>query len=138
MRLSSLVKTDLGIGIGLRSVHFPHVLEKWPKLDFFEILSENFMHTGGRPMQVLDQVAERYPIVMHGVSMNIGTMDPLDREYLKELKRLHTRAKARIVSDHLCWTGVQNTHLHDLLPLPYTDEALRHVGRRVKQVQEIL
>lgn len=129
---------NLGVGIGLRAAHFPHILAKWPKLDWFEILSENFMHTGGRPMQILDAVAERYPIVMHGVSMNIGSTDPLDREYLKALKGLAERCHARMVSDHLCWTGVSGTNLHDLLPLPYTHEALRHVARRVVQVQEIL
>lgn len=129
---------DLGIGIGLRATHFPHILAKWPKLDWFEILSENFMHTGGRPLQVLDRIAERYPIVMHGVSLNIGSVDPLDRAYLKELKALRDRCKARFVSDHLCWTGVDGTNLHDLLPLPYTEAALKHVGKRVRQVQDVL
>ena len=129
---------DLGIGIGLRTTHFATILAKWPKLDWFEILSENFMHTGGRPLQVLDRIAERYPIVMHGVSMNIGSVDPLDRAYLKELKSLRDRCKACFVSDHLCWTGVAGTNLHDLLPLPYTEEALRHVKRRVQQVQDCL
>ena len=91
MQLSDLTTRDLGVGIGLRSVHFGHILETWPQLDWFEILSENFMHTGGRPMHVLDQVAERYPIVMHGVSLNVGSTDPLDMDYLGELKNLRDR-----------------------------------------------
>src|SRR5262252_7470239 len=138
MDVRTLAKHDLGVGIGLRSVHYSHILEKWPKLDWFEILSENYMHTGGRPLQVLDQVAERYPIAMHGVSMNIGSTDPLDRAYLKELKALQQRCGARWISDHLCWTGVQGKNLHDLLPMPCTSEALAHVAQRVREVQDIL
>ncbi len=138
MRVSDLAQRDLGIGIGLRSVHFPHILQHWPALDWFEILSENFMHTGGRPLQVLDAIAARYPIVMHGVSMNIGSVDPLDFDYLRELKKLRDRCGARFVSDHLCWTGVDGVNLHDLMPLPYTEEALKHIVRRVRQVQDCL
>ena len=138
MRLSDLVERDLGVGIGLRNVHFGHVLEKWPELDWFEILSENFMHTGGRPVHVLDRVAERYPIVMHGVSMNIGSTDPLDLDYLAELKKLRDRCGAVFLSDHLCWTGVHGKNLHDLLPMPYTEEALRHMVQRIVQVQDFL
>ncbi len=129
---------DLGIGVGLRTVHFPHVLQNQPDVDWFEILSENFMHTGGRPMWVLDQVSEAYPVALHGVSMGIGNTDPLNRAYLSELKRLAERTKARWVSDHLCWTGIVGRNVHDLLPMPYTEEALVHTTRRVRQVQEIL
>ena len=129
---------DLGIGVGLRTVHFAHVLEKKPAVDWFEIISENFMDTGGRPMHVLDQIAERYPIVMHGVSLSIGSTDPLDREYLDKLTALAERVDARWISDHLCWTGVAQRNMHDLLPLPYTEECLRHVVARVKEVQERL
>jgi hypothetical protein len=129
---------DLGVGIGLRTVHFGHILEKWPKIDWFEALSENFMDTGGRPAWVLDQVAERYPVVLHGVSLSIGSTDPLDRAYLDKLKALADRTRARWVSDHLCWTGVMGRNSHDLLPMPYTEEALRHTIARVKQVSEIL
>lgn len=129
---------DLGFGIGLRTKHFGEVLDHWPELDWFEILSENFMQTGGRPVQVLDRIAERYPIVMHGVSMNIGSTDPLDFDYLAELKRLRERCRARLLSDHLCWTGVEGRQLHDLLPLPYTEEALAHVAARVGAVQDFL
>ena len=129
---------DLGVGIGLRTVHFGHILKEWPQIDWFEALSENFMDTGGRPASVLDQVAERYPVVLHGVSLSIGSTDPLDRAYLAKLKALADRTKARWVSDHLCWTGVMGRNSHDLLPLPYTEEALRHTIARVKQVSEIL
>lgn len=129
---------NLGFGIGLRTVHFAHILSKWPKLDWFEIISENFMDTGGRPLHVLDRIAQRYPIVMHGVSLSIGSTDPLDKEYLRKLKALAARCKARWISDHLCWTGVAGRNIHDLLPLPYTEETLRHVARRVRQVQDFL
>lgn len=129
---------DLGIGLGLRSVHYGHILEHAPAVDWFEILSENYMQTRGRPLHFLDQVAERYPVAMHGVSLSIGGTDPLDRAYLAELKALRARTKARWVSDHLCWTGVAGKNTHDLLPMPYTEESLRHTVARVKQVQDIL
>ena len=129
---------DLGLGIGLRTVHFSHITTHWPEVDWFEIISENFMNTGGRPMQFLDRIAERYPIVMHGVSMSIGSIDPLNWDYLKELKRLAQRIKAVWLGDHLCWTGVLGRNSHDLLPLPYNEETLRHVVERIKQVQDFL
>ena len=129
---------DLGIGVGLRTVHFGHVLEHRPSVDWFEIISENFMGTGGRPMHVLDRIAERYPIVMHGVSMSIGSTDPIDHAYLEGLRALARRVNARWISDHLCWTGVAGRNMHDLLPLPYTEECLRHVAERVKRVQDFL
>jgi uncharacterized protein (UPF0276 family) len=129
---------DLGIGIGLRTVHYAHILEHKPQIDWFEVLSENFMDTGGRPLYVLDQVAERYPIALHGVSMSIGSTDPLDLEYLRKLKALAARTRAHWVSDHLCWTGVQGFNTHDLLPMPYTEEALRHTTARIRRVSEIL
>jgi len=129
---------DLGLGIGLRSSHFGAILSRWPELDWFEVLSENYMDTGGRPLWVLDQVCERYPVALHGVSMSIGSSDPLDRDYLRKLKGLATRTRARWVSDHLCWTGVLGRNTHDLLPLPYDEPTLRHVVARVRQVQELL
>lgn len=129
---------NLGIGVGLRTVHFAHVLSQKPAVDVFEILSENFMDTGGRPVHVLDRVAERYPIVMHGVSLSIGSTAPLDRQYLKKVKALAARTKARLVSDHVCWTGVGGRNVHDLLPLPYTEEALTHIIPRIRQVQDFL
>jgi len=129
---------DLGIGIGLRTVHFGHILTRQPKVDWFEVLSENFMDTEGRPLSVLDQIAERYPVALHGVSLGIGNTDPLDREYLRKLKQLARRTRAHWVSDHLCWTGIAGRNVHDLLPMPYTEEALRHTVGRVKAVSEIL
>jgi uncharacterized protein len=129
---------DLGLGVGLRTTHFGHVLEKHPRVDWFEILSENFMATGGRPMWVLDSVAERYPIVMHGVSMGIGGTDPLDWAYFRELKELAERTKAVWLGDHVCWTGVAGRNNHDLLPIPYTEQALANLVRRIREVQDFL
>ena len=129
---------DLGIGIGLRTVHFGEILASKPALDWFEVLSENFMDTGGRPLHVLERVVERYPVALHGVALSIGSTDPLDRGYLQKLKALAKRTRARWVSDHLCFTGVLGRNTHDLLPLPYDAATLRHVTRRVKQVQDVL
>lgn len=129
---------DLGVGVGLRTAHYAHILEKRPEVDFFEVLSENYMDTEGRPLRVLEQVAERYAIVLHGVSMNIGSTDPLDREHLQKLKSLAARTRALWVSDHLCWTGVAGRNTHDLLPMPLSEDALRHVVARVKAVSDIL
>lgn len=129
---------NLGVGLGLRTVHYPEILAERPDVDWFEIISENYMETAGRPLYVLDQIAERYPIVMHGVSLSIGSTDPLDRAYLAELKALRDRVGAVWLSDHLCWTGVRGKNTHDLLPLPYTEESLAHVARRVREVQDLL
>lgn len=131
-------RPNLGLGLGLRSAHFPHILKKKPAVDWFEIVTENFLGTGGRPMWVLDQVAERYPIVLHGVSMSVGSTDPIDRDFLGQIKALARRVRAVWVSDHVCWTGVSGRNLHDLLPLPYTEGALRHMVRRIRQIQDIL
>jgi len=132
------VNSHLGFGVGLRSVHFGHILREWPAVDWFEIISENFIDSQGRPRHVLDQIAERYPIVMHGVSLSIGSTDPLDFEYLAKLKRLAGEVNARWVSDHLCWTGVLGRNSHDLLPLLLTDDSLNHVASRVRTVQDFL
>ncbi len=129
---------NLGLGVGLRSVHFPYILEHRPQVDWFEVISENFMDSAGRARYVLDQIAERYPTVMHGVSLSIGSTDPLDFEYLRKLKRLADEIKPRWISDHLCWTGVLGLNAHDLLPLPLNDETLRHVISRVGIVQDYL
>jgi uncharacterized protein (UPF0276 family) len=129
---------DLGVGLGLRTVHYGHILREHPAVDWFEVLSENYMQTAGRPLHFLDAIAEQYPIVMHGVSLSIGSTDPLDRAYLTELKALRDRTNACWVSDHLCWTGVAGKNTHDLLPLPYTEECLRHVVERVRAVQDFL
>jgi uncharacterized protein len=129
---------DLGIGVGLRTTHYREILEHSPPVAWFEVLSENFMQTEGRPLEILDQIAERYPLVMHGVSLSIGSTDPLDWDYLRELKALRQRIGAHWVSDHLCWTGVAGRNTHDLLPLPFTEEALLHTARRVREVQDFL
>ncbi|MFN7965000.1 MAG: DUF692 domain-containing protein [Acidobacteriota bacterium] len=129
---------NLGLGIGLRTVHFAPILATNPPIDWFEVISENFMDSQGRPRWVLSQIAERYPIVLHGVSMSIGSTDPLNLEYLKRLKALATEIGAVWISDHLCWTGVTGLNSHDLLPLPLDEATLRHVSSRVKRVQEFL
>jgi uncharacterized protein len=107
-------------------------------MDWFEVISENFMVEGGRPLQVLEGVRSRYPIVMHGVSLSIGSVDPLNLKYLKQLAAIARRFEPAWVSDHLCWTSVGGRNVHDLLPLPYTEEAVHHVAGRIRQVQEIL
>jgi uncharacterized protein (UPF0276 family) len=129
---------DLGVGVGLRAVHYAHILAHRPKVDWFEVLSENYLDTGGRPLYVLDQVAERYPVALHGVSLSIGGTDRLNVPFVKKLKALARRVRAHWVSDHLCWTGVLGRNTHDLLPMPYTEETLRHTAARVRQVSEIL
>jgi uncharacterized protein len=128
----------LGLGVGLRTTHYAHILSQWPQVDWLEIISDNYMHTFGRPLSIIERLATRYPLVMHGVSLSIGTTDKLNKEYVKKLKALRERIKAPWYSDHLCWTGVQGKNSHDLLPLPYTEEALRHVVKRVRQVQDIM
>ena len=128
----------LGLGVGLRSVHYPHILEEQPDVDWFEIISENYMDSHGRPRYVLDQIAEQYPIVMHGVSLSIGSTDPLNHEYLGKLKTLSASVNAHWISDHLCWTGVAGRNSHDLLPVPLTEQTLRHVVDRIRIVQDVL
>ncbi len=128
----------LGYGVGLRRQHYGHVLETRPKVDWFEVISENFMVAGGRALEVLEGVRANYPIAMHGVSMSIGSTDPLNRDYLRQLRDLARRFEPAWISDHLCWTGVGGRNLHDLLPLPYTEEALRHVVARIRHVQDML
>jgi hypothetical protein len=128
----------LGFGAGLRRQHYDYVIDTSPNVDWFEVNSENFMVQGGRPLKVLEKVRERYPIVLHGVSLSLGSVDPLNRNYLADLSDLARRFEPAWVSDHLCWTGVGGRNLHDLLPLPYTEEAVRWVSSRIRQVQEIL
>jgi len=129
---------NLGLGVGLRTVHFAHILQHQPQVDWFEIISENFMDSGGRPRYILEQIAERYPVVMHGVSLSIGSSDPLNMEYLAKLKRLAGQVRPRWISDHLCWTGVLGLNTHDLLPVPLNELTLKHVVERVRTVQDIL
>ncbi len=129
---------SLGCGVGLRSEHYDVITRERPRMDWFEAISENFMDSGGRPLRILEAVRRRYPVALHGVSLSIGSADPLDVHYLERLKALADRIDPAIVSDHLCWTGVEGEHLHDLLPLPFTEEAVRHVAGRVGEVQDIL
>lgn len=128
----------LGFGLGLRTDHYSHILDTSPPIDWFEIISENYFVKGGKPLYFLDQIRERYPLAMHGVSLSIGSTDPLNWDYLKQLKNLAGRVNPVWVSDHLCWTGVNGLNMHDLLPLPYTEETIQHVVSRVKEVQDYL
>lgn len=128
----------LGLGVGLRNVHFGEILERWPAIDWFEAISENFMDSGGRPRSVIRQIAERYPVVLHGVSLSIGSTDPLRLDYLARLRGLADEIDAAWVSDHLCWTGVAGHNSHDLLPLPLNEDTLAHVISRVRTVQDEL
>ena len=128
----------LGFGLGLRPQHYGEILDGDPPIDWFEIISENYMVPGGRPLAMLEKIRARYPIVMHGVSLSIASTAPLDQDYLTALKTLAGRIEPRWISDHLCWTGVHGVNLHDMLPVPYTHEALAHVCARVHEVQEVL
>ncbi len=128
----------LGFGLGLRPTHYETILNESPAVDWFEIISENYLIPGGRPLHYLDRIRERYPMVMHGVALSIGTQDPLNHEYLRQLRDLAERIEPAWISDHLCWTGAHGLNAHDLLPLPYTEEALKHVAARVSEVQDFL
>lgn len=128
----------LGFGLGLRPQHYADILGSEPAVDWFEVISENYMIPGGQPLAMLEQIRERYPIVMHGVAMSIASTAPLDMAYLSALKNLAERFEPEFVSDHLCWTGVHGVNLHDLLPIPYTREALDHVCDRIGRVQDHL
>lgn len=125
-------------GLGLRHQHYQEIADQPGRVDWFEALSENYMVAGGKPLVWLDRIRRDYPMAMHGVSLSIGASDPLDLDYLAELKALAARAEPRVVSDHLCFTGHAGINLHDLLPLPYTEEALAHVAARVRRVQDVL
>ncbi len=133
-----ILNPHLGFGLGLRSEHYLDLIEHEHNVDWLEILSENYMIAGGKPLYYLDKIAERYPLVMHGVSLSIGSVDPLNQNYLQYLKKLAQRVKPKWISDHLCWTGTQGINLHDLMPLPYTEEALAHLVARITQVQDFL
>lgn len=128
----------LGFGLGLRPVHYDAILGSAPNVDWFEVLTENYLVPGGRPLHFLARIRERYPVAMHGVSLSIGSTAPLDYEYLAAVRALAERIEPAWISDHLCWTGVDGRNLHDLMPLPYTEEALRHVAARVREVQDFL
>lgn len=133
---------NLGIGLGLRAQHYSHIAQSSPEVRWFEALSENYMGLSrsgeGRPIKILEQIRKDYEIVLHGVSLNIGSMDDVDVDYLRRLNALIARIEPRWVSDHFCWTGVQGENLHDLLPLPFTKESVDHLVPRIQKVQDIL
>jgi len=133
-----LTRPSLGFGLGLRVDHYEAILAERPRVDWFEVLTENYLVGGGKPLNYLMRFRERYPLALHGVSLSIGSTAPLNREYLAQLKGLAERVEPEWVSDHLCWTGVAGRNTHDLLPLPYTEEALEHVVGRVRTVQDVL
>ena len=128
----------LGFGLGLRTEHYNDILESKPNIDWFEALSENYMIPGGKPLQYLNRIRENYPVVLHGVSLSIGSTAPMDAHYLRDLRKLVDRVQPAWISDHLCWTGVHGQNMHDLLPLPYTEETALHVAERVGIVQDYL
>lgn len=136
--LSLLTQTALGFGLGLRPDHYETVLAERPAVDWFEVITENYLVPGGKPLHYLTRVREYYPLVMHGVSLSVGSSAPLDLDYVRRVRSLAARIEPAWISDHLCWTGVGGANLHDLLPLPYTEEALRHVVERVQRVQDML
>jgi uncharacterized protein (UPF0276 family) len=132
------MKNYLGCGLGLRVPYYQEILETLPAVDWFEIISENYMGEGGKPLYYLDKIREHYPIIMHGVSLSIGSCDPLNQEYLNKLKKLIDHIRPAWISDHCCWTGLNQINTHDLLPMPYTEEALKHIASRIIQVQDFL
>lgn len=134
-----LVKTPyLGFGLGLRPEYYEEILTNLPLLDWFEITSENYFVDGGKPLYYLDKIRAHYPLVMHGVSLSLGSNEPLNNDYLHQLKTLANRIEPAWISDHLCWTGVDGLNMHDLLPMPYTHEAIEHIVSRINQVQDYL
>ena len=132
------MRASLGFGLGLRPPHDAAVLETGPAVDWFEVITENYLVGGGRPLHYLDATRARYPLVMHGVSLSIGSTAPLDTGYIARVRALAARCEPEWISDHLCWTGTDGANLHDLLPLPYTVEALEHLAPRIDRVQELL
>jgi uncharacterized protein (UPF0276 family) len=131
-------RRNLGFGLGLRTDHYETILADKPPVDWFEVITENYLVPGGKPLYYLDSIRADYPMVMHGVSLSIGGTDALNLDYLRQAKALAERIEPAWISDHLCWTGVNGVNLHDLLPLPYTEEAIQHVANRVSIVQEFL
>jgi uncharacterized protein len=127
-----------GFGLGLRTEHYRDFIDSKQRVDWLEVIAENYMVPGGKPLAMLDAIRRDHPMVMHGVSLSIGSIDALDTEYLRALKALAQRIEPAWISDHLCWTGVDHHNLHDLLPMPYTEAALRHLVTRVQQVQDVL
>ena len=138
MATPALTAPPLGFGLGLRTQHYEAILAERPAIDWFEIISENYLVPGGRPLDYLDRIRADYPMAMHGVSLSIGSDDPLDRDYLRRIATLARRIEPAWISDHLCWTGVGGRNMHDLLPLPYDQATLDHVVERIGQVQDAL
>lgn len=130
--------SELGVGIGLRVPHYDHILSKEPPVEWFEIISENFLNDGGRPQRVLSQILERYKVVMHGVSLYFGSANRPDREHLTKLKKLVQITKTPWISDHLCWGSVDGTYTHDLLPLPYAEASIKAAVQNIKYVRDFL
>jgi hypothetical protein len=130
--------TDYGIGLGLRIPHYGHIFKEKPVVDWFEIISENFMVDGGRPLEVLDRIMERYRVVQHGVAMYFGSTDKLNRTHLTKLKRLVRRTNTPWLSDHLCWGSMDGRYTHDLLPLPYTFSAAKHTAEKIRAARDFL
>lgn len=128
----------LGFGLGLRPDYYDEILTQKPDLNWFEILTENYLVPGGKPLYYLDQIRAHYPMVMHGVSLSLGSSDPLDMDYLQQVKDLAARIEPGWISDHLCWTGVNGINAHDLLPVPYTHQAINHIVSRIHKVQDVL
>jgi len=127
-----------GYGLGLRPEHYLEFISTRQRVDWLEILSDNYLVPGGKPLFYLDKIRCDYPIAMHGVAMNLGSIDPLDIDYIKSIKSLAQRVEPALISDHICWTGIAGKRLHDLLPLPYTEEAVNHLSTRIRQAQDIL
>src|SRR5277367_1157702 len=130
--------TELGIGIGLRTQHYEHILIEKPAIDWFEIISENYMIGGGRPLEILEQILDSYRVIQHGVSLYFGSTDPYDPAHLKLLKKLVSKTKTPFISDHLCWGSIDGRYTHDLLPLPYTSKTAKHTAARIKYVRDFL
>lgn len=136
--VSSPKLRNLGFGLGLRTEHYNSILDSKPNIDWLEVISENYMVPGGKPLHFLDRIRAEYPVVMHGVSLSIGSTTAFDESYLRDLRKLADRIDPVWISDHLCWTGVHGQNMHDLLPLPYTEETAKHVAERVNIVQDYL
>lgn len=127
-----------GVGLGLRPSHYKDLLSQPTNLPWLEILGDNYLVDGGPLLDKLDQIKQLYPLAMHCVGMSLGSTDPLNWAYLQCLKSLAERSQAVLISDHLCWVSAQQQNLHELLPLPYTEEAITHVATRINQVQDFL
>ena len=136
--MTSLPLLPGAAGIGLRSPHVRQVLAERPAVAWFEVHSENYFADGGPDLAALDRIRADYPLALHGVGLSLGSADPLDQSHLAKLKRLAARVEPAVVSEHLCWSGIGGRHFNDLLPLPYTDEALAHVCARIDEVQAYL